>query len=180
MLLVKRALDWASVWHASQARKYPGIRVPYVSHLAGVAAILSRHGFSNEVVAAGALHDALEDTETTFEELVDKFGPRVAELVRACSEEDKSLSWEERKARYLEAFGQKGWEAQAITLADKIDNLQSILVCARDFGDPWAQFKRGRDAQIERFRALLEKARTLPPHPLVDEYAGVVAAVEAI
>jgi (p)ppGpp synthase/HD superfamily hydrolase len=180
MLLVKRALDWASVWHASQARKYPGIHVPYVSHLAGVAAILSRHGFSDEVVAAGALHDTLEDTETTFDELVSKFGPRVAELVRACSEADKSLSWEERKARYLETFSKKDWEAQAITLADKIDNLQSILVCARDFGDPWPQFKRGRDAQLERFRMLLERARALPHHPLVDEYARVVSAVEAV
>jgi (p)ppGpp synthase/HD superfamily hydrolase len=180
MLLVKRALDWASVWHASQARKYPGIRVPYVSHLAGVAAVLSRHGFADEVVAAGVLHDTLEDTETTFDELVAKFGVRVAELVRACSEEDKSLPWEERKARYLEAFAEKGWDAQAITLSDKIDNLQSILVCAQDFGDPWAQFKRGREAQLERFRALLERARRLSPHPLVDEYARVVAAVEAL
>lgn len=180
MLLVKRALDWASVWHASQARKYPGIRVPYVSHLAGVAAILSRHGFSDEVVAAGALHDALEDTEVGFDELAAKFGARVAELVRSCSEEDKSLPWEERKSRYLEAFSKKDWEAQAITLADKIDNLQSILVCAQDFGDPWPQFKRGREAQVERFRALLERARALPGHPLVDEYARVVSAIEAI
>jgi (p)ppGpp synthase/HD superfamily hydrolase len=100
--------------------------------------------------------------------------------VRACSEEDKSLPWEERKARYLEAFAEKDWDAQAITLADKIDNLQSILVCAQDFGDPWAQFKRGREAQLERFRALLERARRLSPHPLVDEYARVVAAVEAL
>jgi len=179
-VLLKSALDWAAVWHADQLRKYPNARVPYMSHVAGVAAILSRHGFAEDVVAAGALHDVMEDCGVTYEELSAKFGARIADLVRHVSEQDKSLPWEERKRRYLEHFVHKPWEAQAITLADKIDNLQSIIVCARTWGDPWSMFKRGRDAQLERFHALRERAEALPKHAIVDEYVAVLREVEAI
>jgi hypothetical protein len=96
------------------------------------------------------------------------------------SEEDKSLSWEDRKRLYLEHFSEKPWEAQAITLADKIDNFQSIIVCARVFGDPWPMFKRGRDAQVSRFRDLLARAKTLPAHPLIDEYETVLSEVQGV
>jgi len=180
-ILLKSALDWAAVWHREQKRKYPGgADVPYVSHVAGVAAILSRHGFREEVVAAGALHDTIEDCGVTHATLAEKFGSDVADLVRHVSEEDKSLSWEERKKAYLEHFSTKPWEAQAITLADKIDNFQSILVCKASWGDPWAMFKRGKDAQVGRFEDLLERAKKLPPHPLIDEYAATLASVERI
>ncbi len=178
--LLKSAFDWAAVWHKDQRRKYPGADVPYMSHVAGVAAILARHGFAEEVVAAGALHDVIEDCGVTHADLVAKFGARVAELVRHVSEEDKTLGWEERKKRYLEHFSEKPWEAQAITLADKIDNLQSIVVCARTYGDPWPMFKRGRDVQLARFRELEERASNLPPHALIAEYRVVLAEVEAV
>lgn len=179
-MLLKSAFDWAAVWHAEQYRKYPSTRVPYMSHVAGVAAILSRHGFAEEVVAAGALHDVMEDCGVSYEELASKFGERVADLVRHVSEEDKSLPWEERKRRYLERFTQKPWEAQAITLADKIDNFQSIVVCARTWGDPWSMFKRGRDAQLARFRELRERAEKLPKHALIEEYVAALGQIEAI
>ena len=178
-LLLKHALDRAAIWHLGQRRKYPAIDVPYVSHPAGVAILLARHGFDDEVVAAGALHDVLEDTSATYEELVAEFGGRVAELVRLCSEEDKSLPWEERKRAYLARFPGKPWEAQAITVADKIDNFYSILVCAERHGDPWAMFKRGREAQLGRFDALAACLRELPPHPLLDEYAAALELLRA-
>lgn len=176
-VLLKRALDQASVWHRLQHRKYPGVEVPYISHLAGVTATLARHGFDEEVLAAGALHDAIEDTEATFREIERHFGRRVAELVQHVTEPDKSLPWEERKRRYIEHFAVGPWEAQAITLADKIDNLESIVVCAREHGDPWAQLKRGRDAQIARFEALRRVAiASCRPHRLIDEYVGAFEA----
>ena len=146
--------------------------MPYVSHLAGVSIILSRHGFDDEVIAAGALHDSMEDCGILFEELERRFGRRVAELVQHVSEQDKSLSWEERKAAYLEHFSHKPWEAQAISLADKLDNFRSIEVCKLDWGEPWAQFKRGKAVQLDRFDQLLKRARALLAHPLIDEYAA--------
>ncbi len=177
--LVKRALDWAAVWHRDQRRKYPGVDVPYVSHAAGVGTILSRHGFGEAVVAAGVLHDVIEDCGITHGELSEKFSSEVADLVRHVSEEDKSLSWEERKSAYLEHFSHKPWEAQAITLSDKIDNFQSIIV-AKAYGDPWAMFKRGRAAQIERFTELSKRAKTLAPHPLIDEYVSTLESLVAL
>jgi (p)ppGpp synthase/HD superfamily hydrolase len=178
--LLKSALDWAAVWHKNQYRKYPVVLVPYMSHVAGVAAILSRHGFAEEVVAAGALHDVIEDCGVTHTDLANKFGERVADLVQHVSEQDKSLSWEDRKRLYLEHFSEKPWEAQAITLADKIDNLESIVVCSRSHGDPWKMFKRGRDVQITRFEELAERASRLPAHPLIEEYARTLAGVVAL
>ena len=178
--LLKRALDQAVVWHRAQLRKYPGVAVPYASHLAGVTIILARHGFDEEVLAAAALHDAVEDTEATLDDIRVLFGERVATLVGHVTEQDKSLSWEERKRRYHEHFVVKPWEAQAITLADKIDNLQSIVVCQQHHGDPWAQFKRGREAQLERFDRLADAARELPAHPLVEEYIEALEAVRVL
>lgn len=178
--LLKSAFDWAAVWHKDQKRKYPGVTVPYMSHVAGVAAVLSRHGFREVVVAAGALHDVIEDCGIDHATLVEKFGVEVADLVRHVSEEDKSKSWEERKRLYLEHFSEKPWEAQAITLADKIDNLQSIVVCARQWGDPWSMFKRGRDVQLGRFHDLRERAEKLPKHALIDEYVAALREVEGV
>lgn len=177
---LKRALDLAAVWHAGQKRKYPGIEIPYMSHCAGVAAILARHGFAEDVVIAGALHDAMEDAGVTRVELAGLFGEDVAALVAHVSEEDKSLPWEERKQRYLEHFRVKPWEAQAITLADKIDNFESIVVCAWHHGDPWVQLKRPRVQQIARFEALLAATRQLPAHPLIDEYEQALALVRTV
>jgi (p)ppGpp synthase/HD superfamily hydrolase len=179
-LLVKRALDHAAVWHRDQKRKYPGVDVPYMSHAAGVALRLARHRFDDEVVAGGALHDVMEDCGVTHDELARLFGQNVADLVRAVSEPDKSLSWEDRKRRYVEHFARVSWEAQAISLSDKIDNFESIAVSANEHGDPWAMFKRGKQSQLAYFDALAQSAAVLPEHPLVREYMEALMAVRAI
>jgi (p)ppGpp synthase/HD superfamily hydrolase len=179
-ILLKRALDQAAVWHRQQKRKYPGADVPYMSHLAGVGILLARHGFDDAVIAAGALHDSMEDVGVTYDELSRLFGSKVADLVRHVSEPDRSLPWEERKRRYLEHFSQKPWEAQAISIADKIDNFQSIVLCAGEHGDPWSMFKRGRQAQLARFEDLGARLCDLPPHPLIDEYNDALRAVREV
>jgi hypothetical protein len=176
-LLVKRALDRAAVWHRDHRRKYPGLDVPYMSHPAGVAAILARHGFDDAVVAAGALHDVMEDAGVAHAELAARFGGRVADLVRDCSEPDKAAPWEARKTAALAHFRRKGWDAQAITLADKIDNIRSILVCAADLGDPWPMFKRGRGSQLRRLDAIAAACARLAPHPLIAEFRATLAAL---
>jgi (p)ppGpp synthase/HD superfamily hydrolase len=179
-LLLKRALDQASVWHQGQIRKYPRVSVPYVSHVAGVAAILARHGFDEEVVAAGALHDVVEDCGVGLDELAERFGSRVAKLVEHVSESDRKLPWEQRKRAYLERFPHEPWEAQAITLADKIDNFESIVVASQAFGNPWSMFKRGRAAQLDRFDELASLVGRLAPHPLIDEYLDALERVRAV
>jgi (p)ppGpp synthase/HD superfamily hydrolase len=138
-----------------------------MSHLAGVGILLARYGFDDEVIAAGALHDSIEDCGVTARDVSQLFGERVARLVTAVTETDKSASWEERKQKYLEQFSENPWEAQAITIADKIDNFQSIIVCTECHGDPWAMFKRGRESQMWRFLQLQQRIRALPPHGLI-------------
>ncbi len=179
-LLVKRALDHAAVWHRNQKRKYPGADVPYVSHPAGVALVLARHGFDGEVVAAGALHDVMEDCHVTRETLESLFGERVAALVQAVSEEDRSLPWEDRKRLHLQRLTKESWDAQAVAAADKIDNFASILVCAKDHGDPWAMFKRGRTTQMDRFDAFARMLSTSPPHPLSTEFREGLERVRSL
>jgi (p)ppGpp synthase/HD superfamily hydrolase len=178
--LLKSALDHAAVWHREQKRKYPVVDVPYVSHIAGVVSILARYGFDDEVLAAGALHDVVEDCGISHEELTRLFGERVADLVKAVSEEDKSLPWEERKTRYLECFQRSPWEAQAIAIADKIDNFASIVVCARDHGDPWSMLKRGKAVQLQRFEAFAQAVAALPPHPLCTELERALTTLRAL
>ena len=141
-----------------------------MSHLAGVGILLARHGFDDEVIAAGALHDTIEDCGVTAQDITDHFGERVARLVTAVSETDKSLPWEERKQRYLEQYSKNPWEAQAITISDKIDNFQSIIVCKKYHGDPWAMFKRPRESQMWRVLQLQLRMHLLPPHALISAY----------
>jgi (p)ppGpp synthase/HD superfamily hydrolase len=181
-LIVKRALDHSALWHREQKRKYPGLEVPYMSHPAGVALLLARHGFDDEVIAAGALHDVMEDCGVSHPELTQLFGLRVADLVRAVSESDRSLPWEERKRRYIEHFAHESWDAQAISIADKVDNFESILVSSAEYGPDatWRMFKRGRDAQVERFEAMAEIAARLPPHPLLRDFEERLAQVRAL
>jgi (p)ppGpp synthase/HD superfamily hydrolase len=181
-LLVKRALDWAALWHRDQRRKYPGLAVPYMSHPAGVALLLARHGFDDEVVAAGALHDVIEDCNISRDELGARFGARVAALVSAVSEPDKSLAWEERKRLYVERFAREAWDVQAISVADKIDNFQSLVVSAQEHGATatWAMFKRGRSAQLQRFEAMAAVVARLPPHPLLSDFDEALAALRAL
>jgi hypothetical protein len=100
--------------------------------------------------------------------------------VNAVSEEDKSLPWEARKARYLECFERSPWHAQAIAIADKIDNFSSIVVCARDHGDPWSMLKRGKAAQMLRFEAFARVVAALPPHPLCTELEDSLTTLRSL
>ncbi len=139
-----------------------------------MAVLLARHGFDDEVVAAGALHDAMEDQGVTFDELSQRFGDRVATLVRHVTEQDRAPPWEDRKRLYpLEAFPKKPWDAQAITLADKIDNFQSIIARAREHGDLVVDVQ-ARSTSRSRGSKRRAMCRGLPPHPLLDEYGAVL------
>ncbi len=123
-----RALDFAARRHAGQRRK--GLNAePYVNHLTEVALLLAEasDGKDPELVMAGLLHDTIEDTETTREELAQVFGEDVASLVAEVTD-DTSLLREERKKRQVQTAAAKSGRARMIKLADKIANLHSIAV----------------------------------------------------
>jgi (p)ppGpp synthase/HD superfamily hydrolase len=172
--LINRAAEFAAVAHGQQLRKSPEARIPYFQHPLMVGLILQRARCDDHVVAAGILHDVLEDTSTTAEDLAGEFGRRIADIVVLVSEGNKSLPWEVRKRRYLEGLRNAGPEARAVAAADKIHNIRSILLSLRRGVDIWSRFRRGREVQIDRFHRLLEVLREGWDHPLVAELESAV------
>ena len=178
--LVNEATEFAASAHRKQVRKSSAKGVPYIQHCFMVGFILERAGFPDTVVAAGILHDVLEDTVTTEEELVSLFGKGIADLVSAVSEQDKSLSWEVRKARYLEVLQKAPSEAMAIAVADKIHKISSIIRSLEDGVDVWPLFRRGRADQLSRFHAFVDTLKKQWDHPLMDELAKKLSVLESM
>ena len=125
--LISEAADLAARRHNGMARKGRGSE-PYINHLAEVAATLAVHtnGQDPNLVVAGLLHDTLEDTQTTYEELVSGFGQDVADLVKEATD-DKSLPKAERKRLQVENTPHKSVRAKMLKIADKLSNLKAIL-----------------------------------------------------
>ncbi len=127
ILSITKALDFAARKHTDHRRK--GEREePYINHLAEVARQLAdaTDGHDLDLVLAGLLHDTIEDTETTYDELVSEFGTVVADLVAEVTD-DKSLEKAERKRRQVETAPSKSDRAKMIKIADKTSNLRSII-----------------------------------------------------
>lgn len=126
-LRLARALDFAARMHAHHRRK-GAAQEPYVNHLAEVARLLAEatDGADTNLIMAGLLHDTVEDTETTFDDLEREFGPDVAGLVREVTD-DKSQPKAERKRRQIQSAPQASDRAKMLKLADKISNLRSMV-----------------------------------------------------
>lgn len=125
-LLIVRAADFAARKHAGQRRKGAALE-PYINHLAEVALLLSEAtgGLEPELIAAGWLHDTLEDTGTPEAELEAHFGAIVCSIVAEVTD-DKSLPKAERKRLQLEHAPLKSTEARLLKIADKTSNLRSL------------------------------------------------------
>lgn len=125
-----------------------------------VGMILKNYGYRDEVVIAGILHDVIEDTKYTKEDIVKLFGKDVANLVCSASEPDKSLSWEERKKYTLEYTKTLPLESKLIICADKINNLSSDRDRYDSIGDKiWDNLERGRKKQEWYYRGILSSVR---------------------
>ena len=126
LVKLARAADYAARQHIAQRRK--GERAePYVNHLIEVAALLAEATAGEDVVLllGGLLHDTLEDTDSTYEDLEQRFGPEVAALVAEVTD-DKSLPKEERKRLQIAKTPGKSRRAKLLKLADKTSNLRSL------------------------------------------------------
>jgi (p)ppGpp synthase/HD superfamily hydrolase len=125
-LLVARAAEFAARAHVTQRRK-GAAQEPYINHLAEVAWLLAEAtgGEDAVLVAAGWLHDTLEDTDTEREELERLFGPEVASVVAEVTD-DKALPKVDRKRLQIETAPRKSLRARLLKIADKTSNLNSI------------------------------------------------------
>ena len=126
LALLLKALAFAAHKHRDQRRKDPAAS-PYINHPIALAEVLAGEGgvADVEVLAAALLHDTIEDTATSHEELVNAFGSRVARIVAEVTD-DKALSKSERKRLQVEHAAHLSPEAKLVKLADKICNLRDI------------------------------------------------------
>ncbi len=176
--LLERAVRLAVRAHEGQMRKESD--TPYITHLMGVAIILAKHGFSDTIIAAGLAHDTVEDTSVTPEELRETLGDEVADIVAAATNDD-SLSWEEKKKKYIESIRNASEGAKAVATADKIHNAESLLAAYAEQGtELWKLFNAGRDKKLWFENAMLTMLQESWKHPLVDEYKVLVEKMNAL
>ena len=142
-----KAKEYAIDAHSGQRRK-SDLDKPMVIHPINVADILSSYGFDDNVIAAGYLHDVVEDTPKTIDDIRKNFGDDIASLVEGASEPDKSLSWEERKQDTIERIKTLDLRHKAIIAVDKISNLEDLRILFELKGEyDFSAFKRGYDSQ---------------------------------
>ena len=164
--LLDRAILFAVRAHAGTERRGKGF--PYIVHPMEAVAIVSTMTPDQELLAAAALHDTVEDTDVTVEQLREEFGERIAHLVAdesdtfetGVSEEE---SWHTRKQAAIDRLSRASREAKMVALGDKLSNMRAI---ARDYaqkGDSfWSLFHVSDPAEHEwHYRGLADALREL-------------------
>jgi hypothetical protein len=121
--LVKGALSVARQAHAGQFRQTGCDEIPFVEHSLAVGELLAEHGYADETIAAGLLHDVAEHADVEPASLTDRFGEEVVRLVEALTEDTTIPDYENRKKEHRERVAAAGPEAQAIFAADKAANV---------------------------------------------------------
>lgn len=163
------ALRFASLKHRDQRRKDEE-QSPYINHLIDVASILWFEGRvrTPEILMAGILHDTLEDTNTTRDELANHFGDTITRFVEEVTD-DISLSAKERKEAQVRQAAGASRGAKLIKLADKISNLRDI-----NRKPPRGWSSRRQQAYFEWAQQVMEQLRGTNPH-LEEAFDAVVA-----
>ncbi len=189
---INHAFAFAAKHHDRQVRK--GTKLPYLTHPANVAVILTRYLRDEETIIAGILHDVVEDcvrdgyTREMLEgRIAEKFGTAVLATVldvteRRLDDEGVELSWEDRKSDYLERLGQASESARWVCAADKIHNGSSLLSDLRRTEFPeivWSRFNQGREGTIRWYRRVYERLIEVGFRaPILEELRGVVEELE--
>ncbi|KRT81721.1 hypothetical protein AMK59_5398 [Oryctes borbonicus] len=121
-----KCVNFATIKHKDQRRK-DAEKTPYINHPIGVAYILTEEANISDlaVIQAALLHDTVEDTNTTFEEIKNHFGKEVHDIVVEVTD-DKSLSWRQRRDLQIKNAGSSSYKAKLVKLADKLYNLRDL------------------------------------------------------
>lgn len=147
--LYQEAIKFATEKHVQQGQNIPGTDLPYVVHLSNVAMEILIASFNSAdfnlefALPLALLHDTLEDTSTSYEELQEKFGNDIAEAVSALSK-NKDIPKEQRMADSLNRIKKLKKEVWAVKLADRITNMQK----PPDFWDNPKRVKYKSEAEI--------------------------------
>ena len=171
---INHALAFAAKHHDRQVRK--GTRLPYLTHPANVAIILTRYGQDDKTVVAGILHDVIEDcvreayTRDMLEQRIgDKFGSDVLDTVlavthRRVDDDGIELSTDDRRDDYIERLAHASDVARWVCAADKLHNASSILADLRRTIDPdtvWSRFTGGRESTVRWYLRVHDRLREL-------------------
>ncbi len=150
---LERALIFAAKAHENQYRKQTDI--PYITHPVAVALILKQQGCSETLVIAGLLHDVVEDSDVTVGEVRHRFGDKIADIVAACTEPDKTTDWETRKKKMVRVYRNSSADVKWVACADKLHNLRCIRNDLVVLGDRvWKRFTRGKASQEWYYRTV--------------------------
>ena len=176
------ATTLASHIHAAQLRK--GTAIPYISHLLAVAAIVLEHGGDEDQACAALLHDAVEDGGAQWEPVIaERFGPRVAAIVRACTDADTlpKPPWRARKDAYLAHLEHEGADALLVSAADKLHNARAIVSDLHTHGPAmFARFNTGQEGTLWYYGALAEVFQRRMAGPLPRELSDAVAQMRRL
>lgn len=189
---INHAFAFAAKHHDRQVRK--GTRLPYLTHPANVAVILTRYGQDEETVVAGILHDVVEDCvrdgytrDMLVERIGQKFGDEVLSTIiavthRRTDDDGVELSSEERKTDYLERLAGAGDRARWVCAADKVHNGNSLLTDLARTEYPetvWGRFNVGKDGTIRWYRRVHDRLAELGfSAPIMAELRGVAERLE--
>lgn len=164
--LTRRALEFATERHEGQRRKADDAE--FILHPLEVAQLLRSHGYPDAMVAAGVLHDSLENTDATPLELEQRFGGEVARLVCAVTEPSSVGTWTERKARLRASIAGADDAAAVVYAADKVAKARELrMMLARDWSA--AASLETADRLDHYWASLVVLERRLPDDPLVSE-----------
>jgi (p)ppGpp synthase/HD superfamily hydrolase len=183
-----RALLYATHVHGGQVRK--GTSIPYIAHLLAVAATVLEYGGSEDMAIAALLHDAVEDQggEPRLSDIRNRFGDRVADIVRSCSDTivnsssgQKKEDWRIRKTRYIDHLSLVDQETLLVSLSDKVHNARSIL---RDLRKPeigetiWDRFNNPKSDTLWYYREAANAFVKHLPGQLATELRDIVDVLE--
>ena len=177
---INKVIRFATKTHEIyQKQKRKGKDIPYITHPLAVGLMLALTGAKEEVVAAGILHDTIEDSipekKVTKQMLAERFGENVAALVESVSELRKDLPWEVRKREALERIKSFSHESLLVKSADIISNASEIIDDHRRDGDAvFERFKASKEQWLKHYlRTISAVIQRWPENPLADDLRDV-------
>jgi (p)ppGpp synthase/HD superfamily hydrolase len=174
--LIGKALELAEEAHAGQTRNGSG-GMAYIHHPVAVAELLATSGFDEQTVAAALLHDVVEDSEASVEEIEARFGKPVARLVAALTEDGSIDPFERRKDAHRRHVEEIGGDAAAIYAADKLSNIRVLRrALAKEGEAAGEEFEAPLEVKERVWADDLEMLRRAAPAlPFVDDLAAELA-----
>jgi (p)ppGpp synthase/HD superfamily hydrolase len=171
--IVRDALRMAERAHAGQTRNGSG-GMAYIHHPVAVAETLARLGYPERTVAAALLHDVVEDSDAGVEDVRERFGDEVADLIEALTDDESIEPYQRRKDLHRRRVEAAGGDALAIYGADKLSNVSVLRRTYADQGESVGEeFKAPLDVKEAVWHADLEMLRRQAPElPFLDDFAA--------